>query len=459
MRRGLWILLCCWPLLACAKKDLDVSLPTSVLTLKNGLTVVVREDHRAPVELTSIWYKVGGSYEHDGITGISHVLEHMMFKGTKAVGPGQFSALISQYGGRQNAVTTQDYTQYYEMLPADRLELGIKLEADRMQNLQLDKSPFQKEKQVVLSEQRMRVADSPRGLTWQRLQATAFVNNPYHHPVIGWVTDIKHLTLDDVKAWYQTWYVPNNAVLVVVGDVQPKAVFTLAKAYFGPLKSHSIPTLKPRTEVASKGKKTVTVHVPAKVGWVVLGYHVPSLKTASESWQAYALTVLAEVLSAGDSSRLPRDLVRKQQVAVSASASYSIDALHGDLLTLSAMPAEEHSLQELQVALLAEVHKLQTTLVDEKELERVKAQVIAENIYYKDSIVFQSILIGRPMMSGLSWKTSDAFVRHIKAVTPQQIQAVARKFLINNNLTVAQLVPKIIDNHKNGADQDGVNHE
>ncbi|PHQ79462.1 MAG: peptidase M16 [Coxiella sp. (in: Bacteria)] len=444
MKRAL-LLLIFLPILSFAAKTI-----TQEYHLKNGLTVIVREDHRAPVVLASIWYRVGGSYEHDGITGISHMLEHMMFKGTKTYGPGVIVKMVTNNGGQQNAMTSNDFTAYYQMWAADKLPLSMKIESDRMRNLVLDQKLYDKEHQVVMEERRMRVDDSPQGLTSERFNAAAHVNNPYHHPVIGWMTDVKHLTLANLKQWYHQWYAPNNAVLVIVGDVNPKKVLYLAKKYFGSISSETLPTVKPRVGVAGLGERDIVVNIPAKLPALMMGYNVPELKTAKEAWQPYALDMLANVLSAGDSSRLQQGLVRGQQIAVAANASYDPFRLHDDLLVLSGTPASNHTTQQLKQAFLAEVKHLQDQPVSPAELERIKAQVIASNVFQKDSLMYQMYEIGIPEMAGLSWKLTRDYVANVSKVTPQQIQAVARLYLTSQNLTVATLKPKaerIGDNH------------
>ena len=201
--------------------------------LANGLKILVKEDHRAPVVVSQIWYKVGSSYEHSGSTGVAHVLEHMMFKGTKKHGPNEFSKIISANGGRENAFTGQDYTAYFQQLEKSRLPISFELEADRMANLNLRAEDFEKEVKVVMEERRMRTEDNPQALTYEQFAATAFVSSPYHHPIIGWMDDLEHMDVNDMRSWYKHWYAPNNATLVVAGDVDPDAVFELAKKYFG----------------------------------------------------------------------------------------------------------------------------------------------------------------------------------------------------------------------------------
>lgn len=410
-------------------------------SLQNGLKLIVHEDHRAPIVVSSVWYKVGGSYEHNGITGISHMLEHMMFKGTKHFGPGKLIKIISDNGGQQNAMTSDDFTMFYQKLAADKLDLSFELEADRMQNLLLRQDLFDKEHQVVMEERRMRIDDNPQARTWERFHAAAFLNNPYHHPTVGWPSDIQHLTLEDLGRWYKTWYSPNNAVIVVVGDVKPTYVFSLAKKYFGPLKASQAPKLKPQHEMSSVGAKQIIVDIPAKVPWLVIGYNVPVLKTASDPWKAYALYVLANILDSGNSGRLATDLVREQQIAVSVGSQYDLYSLHSNLLVLEGVPSVNHTAKDLRQAFLKEINRLQTTQVSEAELARIKAQVIASNVYKKDSMMQQTYDLGIPEMAGLSWKDNDAFISRIEAVTPQQIQEVANEFLQPQRLTTAVLKP------------------
>lgn len=438
-KRNIWAgLLIFLPMLALA----GASGQTHEYTLKNGLKLVVREDHRAPVVLSSVWYRVGSSYEHDGITGISHMLEHMMFKGTKKYKPGVLVKTVTDNGGQQNAMTSNDFTAYYQIWTADKLPLSFKFESDRMRHLQFDQTLFDKEHQVVMEERRMRTDDNPQALTQERFNAAAFVNNPYHHPVIGWMTDIKHLTLANLKDWYQTWYAPNNAVVIVIGDVNPNKVFYLAKKYFGKLKAGAIPTTKPRIEVIGLGERHITVNLPAKLPMLIMGYNVPELTTAEKKWQPYALDMLASILSAGDSARLPSQLVRGQQVAVAASAYYDPYRLHNGLFILSGTPTTKNSVDNLKASLLDQIKKLQQTPVTKQELERVKAQMIASNVYQKDSLMYQMYDIGIPESIGLSWKSTRDYVAEISKITPAQVQAVAKAYLVSKQLTTAVLQPQ-----------------
>lgn len=409
--------------------------------LNNGLKLIVKEDHRAPVVVSQVWYKVGSSYEPRGITGISHALEHMMFKGTKNRKTGVFSRIIAQHGGRENAFTSKDYTGYYEIMTADKLPLAFELEADRMHNLLLNEEEFKKEIQVVMEERRLRTEDNPQALTYERFAAAAHVSTGYHHPPIGWMHDLKNMTVEDLRKWYKSWYGPNNAIVVVVGDVKPENVYALAKKYFGPISKIEMPVIKPQKPVKQLGYKEQVVRVPAKLPWVIMGYSVPVLKTAKEKWKAYALDVLAAVLSGGDSARLPKNVVRGKQIASAASAGYDPFSRLPSLFVLYGTPAQGHSVHDVKKALLASINQFKLKLISEKELDRVKAQAIADKIYKKDSMTGQASDIGSLEAVGLSWRDDEAYLKHIEAVTPEQIRDVAREYLNENNLTVAILKP------------------
>ena len=410
--------------------------------LHNGLKVLVLENHRAPVVVSQIWYKVGGSYEHDGITGLSHVLEHMMFKGTKKHPAGEFSEIIAANGGRENAFTSMDYTAYFQRIAKDRLELCLELEADRMHNLLLDEKEFAREIEVIKEERRLRTDDKPTALTYERFNAVAYTNNPYRHPVIGWMEDLDNLTIKDVREWYNTWYAPNNATLVIAGDVDAGDVFQMVKKHFASIPMSTIPRLKPRTEAQQYGIQRVSVQVPAKIPYLIMGYKVPSLMTVDDEADAYALEVLAGILDGGNSARLSDRLVRGKQIATSASAGYSLSARHETMLTLSAIPADGVSLLDIETALRREVSLLQETPVSDDELERIKAQVVAANVYQQDSIFYQAMEVGIMETVGLQWQKKDEYVAKVQAVTAEQIQQVARRYLQDSRLTVAVLKPE-----------------
>lgn len=414
-------------------------------TLKNGLKLVVKEDHRAPIVVSQVWYKIGSSYEHDGITGISHVLEHMMFKGTRRHPAGEFSRIIAANGGEENAFTAQDYTAYFQQLESSRLEVSFRLEADRMRNLLLPKDEFDKELKVVMEERRLRTDDDPESLTYERFNATAFLSSPNRTPVIGWMDDLRNLRVDDVRAWYKQWYAPNNATVVVVGDVQPDAVYRLAKRYFGPLKPSPEKTIKPRNEFEQTGMRRIVVKAPAELPYLIMGYKAPVLRTAGQEWKAYALEVLANILDGGESARLARNLVRGQQVAAQASAGYSLYARTGQLFLIDGTPAGNHTTGDLEKAIHKEIDRLRSKPVSPEELQRVKAQVIADNVYQRDSVFYQAMRIGTLESVGIGWRKLDEYVDRIRAITADQVQKVAKEYLNDDQLTVAVLEPLPID--------------
>ncbi len=410
-------------------------------TLDNGLKVIVREDHRAPVVVSQIWYKVGSSYEPGGITGISHVLEHMMFKGTDKHPAGEFSRIIAEHGGSENAFTGRDYTAYFQQLEKSRLPIAMELEADRMRNLQLPEEEFLKEVQVVMEERRMRTEDKPSALTYEQFMATAFLSGPYHHPIIGWMNDLKNLTIADLRDWYARWYAPDNATLVVAGDVEAKQVFALAERYFGPLRPSHLPAPKPAADTPQHGLRQITVKAPAKLPVLIMGYKTPTLRTADKPWKAYALEVLANVLDGGDSARFSSELIRGSQIAASAGAGYDLTTRHSSLFTLEGIPARGHTIEEIRQALLRQVERVKTQPVSPQELERIKAQVTAGKVYELDSVFYQAMEIGSLETIGLDWRLADEYVARIDAVTPEQIRQVAEEYLVDERLTVAVLEP------------------
>ena len=416
--------------------------------LANGLKLIVKEDHRAPVVVSQVWYGVGASYEHDGITGVSHVLEHMMFKGTDRHGPGEFSRIIAENGGSENAFTSKDYTAYFQRLEKSRLPVSFELEADRMRNLKLDEKEFAKEVKVVMEERRLRTEDKPTSLTYEQFMATAYTSGSYRIPTIGWMDDLENMELADLQRWYDRWYAPNNATVVVVGDVDPRAVLALAKKHFGPLKPEVLEPPKPRIEPEQVGQRRITVRRPAKVPYMVMGYKTPVLKTASEEWEPYALTVLAGVLDGGSSARLSRELVRGQQIAASAGASYDPYARQSSMFLLDVTPANSRTIESAEQALQEQIQRLRTEPVAQDELDRIKAQTIAGEVYQQDSIFYQGMVIGKLETTGMSWRLKDEFVERINAVTAEQVQAVAKKYLVESGLTVAVLEPLPMDSEK-----------
>jgi len=414
--------------------------------LDNGLKLVVQEDHRSPVVVSQVWYRAGSLDEVNGKTGVAHVLEHMMFKGTKQVKAGQFSRLIAAAGGKENAFTSTDYTCYFQQLEKSHLPLSFKLEADRMANLQLTDEEFAKEIKVVMEERRWRTDDKPQSKVNEAFQGTVYRAHPYSRPVIGFMNDLENMTAADAREWYNNWYAPNNATLVVVGDVKADEVYKLAKQHFGKLKPKVLPVRKPQVEPEQIGERRIVVKAPAKLPYLLMGYHVPALNNPETDWEPYALEVLAGVLSGNPAARLNQRLVRETQLAIDASAGYDLMSRgRQSVFAMDATPSEGKTVADVEAALLQQIEIIKESGVTVEELERVKAGVIAADVYKRDSMFYQGMQIGTVETIGFPWKILEDYPNRLRAVTPEQVQAVARKYLLKDNLTVATLDPQPID--------------
>jgi len=409
-------------------------------TLDNGLRVVVKEDHRSPVVVSQLWYKVASVDEPDGITGVSHVLEHMMFKGTKRLKPNEFSRIVAEHGGRENAFTSQDFTGYHQQLEKSRLGVSFDLEADRMLNLTLAPEEFKNEIRVVMEERRLRTDDSPDGLLYERFLATAYQAHPYRNPVIGTMRDLENMKAEDARRWYERFYAPNNAVLAVVGDVNPGEVFDLAQRYFGSNPRREVKRPVIPDEPMQTSERRVRVAAPAEVPQVMLGYHVPVI-TTTDTPDPYALAVAAAVLDGGAAARLPSELVRERQIAAGVEASYSALGRAPRMFIVAGTPATGHKVEDVERALRAQVARLRDELVSPAELRRIKAQVVASDVYARDSVYYEASRLAQIAALGLDLNMPELYVERIKKVTAQEVQAAARKYLLDTNLTVAVLDP------------------
>jgi zinc protease len=414
---------------------------THEFRLANGLKLIVKEDHRAPTVVNMVWYRAGSVDEQNGTTGVAHVLEHMMFKGTKKLKPGEFSKRVAELGGRDNAFTSRDYTAYHQQVERSRLERVMALEADRMQNLTMDPAEFSKEIRVVMEERRLRTEDKPLSLLREALFATAFVVSPYRHPVVGWMDDLQNMTAADALAWYQRWYAPNNAVVVIAGDVDPQQVLKLAEKYFGAIPPKTLPKTKPQQEPAQIGIRRVNIKAPAENPFLMMAYKVPRLLDVEKDEDPYALDLLAAVLDGYDNARLPAKLVRTDRIANSVDAGYDGIGRGPALFMLAGAPTKDSSVEKLEAALRAELQKIAKEGVSNEELKRVKAQVIAGQIFKRDSVFGQAMEIGSVELAGISHKNIDRMIERLSAITPQQVQAVAQKYFSDDQLTVATLTP------------------
>ena len=410
--------------------------------LANGLTVIVKEDRRAPTAVHMVWYRVGSVDEPSGVTGVAHLLEHMMFKGTPSVGPGEFNRRVAAAGGRDNAFTSRDFTAYFQQTPKGQLEEMMRLEADRMRHLTLDPNEFAQEIKVVMEERRMRTDDQPQSLLYEQMNAVAFGAHPYRAPVIGWMNDLENMSVDDAREWYERWYVPNNAWVVVVGDVDHDEVFRLAEKYYGPLAPRALPKRKPQQEPQQLGIRRLTVKAPAELPVLMMAYKAPVIRDVEEDVDPYALEMLAAILDGHDAARFPKRLVKELRVAVSAGAGYDSTARGPGLFIVEGSPSEGRSVSELEAAFRAEIARIREHGVDAEELARARAQLIATETYKLDSMFAQAMEIGQLEAVGIPHRAIERIIEKLQAVSAQEVQAVARKYLEDDSLTVAVLDPQ-----------------
>jgi zinc protease len=406
------------------------------MVLSNGLKVILLENHKAPEVTFQVWYRVGSRNEIWGKTGLSHMLEHMMFKGTNKIKSAQFTRAIEQIGGNDNAFTSHDFTAYYENVSADRVQVPIELEADRMQNLLFKEEDFQTERMVVIEERRMRTEDNPQSYLAEQVEATAFQISPYHWPTIGWLEDIERFTLEDLKKYYQIHYNPANAILVVVGDFRKEELMPKVEKAFGPIPKGEIPEQKKGIDPPQNGERRVYVTREAELPYVVMGYHVPNVHHPD----SYVLEVIAAILAGGKSSRFYQNLVREKQLALGADADNALLSKDPNLFTLSAQPFPGKEAAELEKALDQEIERLQKEPVGSSELQKAKNQLEATFIYGQDSLFYQAMVLAQCEIAG-SWKLIEDYVPSIRKVTPEDIQQVARKYLLPGNRTVGILIP------------------
>ncbi len=414
-------------------------------TLKNGLRVIVKEDRRAPTVVQMVWYRIGSMDEVDGASGVAHVLEHMMFKGTPSVGPGEFNKLVAAAGGRDNAFTSRDYTAYFQQVPKEKLAEMMRLEADRMRHLNVDPKEFAQEIKVVMEERRMRTDDNPQSRLFEQMNAVAFQAHPYRRPIIGWMNDLETMTAADAKAWYDTWYVPNNAFVVIVGDVDHKDVFALAEKYFGALDSRALPVRKPQVEPAQEGTRRVNVKASAELPVLIMGYKAPVLRDIDKDSDPYALQMLAAILDGHDAARFNKKLVREDKVALSVNIDYDATARGPGMIYLSGTPSEGKTVADLETALRTEVARIQKEGVSESELKRARAQLVAAEVYKLDSMFGQAMEIGQIETAGLPYQKLDRMLEKLQKVSATEVQAVAKKYFTDDTLTIGVLEPQPLD--------------
>lgn len=431
---------------------------TNEFKLDNGLKIIVREDHRAPVVVVQVWYLTGGMDEFNGTSGVAHVLEHMMFKGTNDVPAGQFSKTISANSGKDNAFTNRDYTTYFEQLRNDKLELALKLEADRMVNLNITDEEFAKEIRVVMEERRLRTEDKAHSIVYEQLLANVYNAHPYGRPVIGFMNDLENMKAADARAWYKTWYAPNNATLVIAGDVDSNEVLKLAQQYFGPLKAQTLPERKPQTEPEQLGIKRIIVKAAAQLPYLAMAYHAPVLRDAAKDWEPYALQILVGILDGNESARLNKQLVRDSRIASQAGAGYDAIERGPGMLLIDGTPSDGKTVAELETAIREQLDKIKSEGITQEELQRVKSQIIAGQVFGLDSMFGQAMQIGRTENAGFSWRDLDVMLEKLKTVTADQVKQVAEKYIQDDRLTVAVLDPQPVDRVKPREALPGVRH-
>jgi zinc protease len=417
--------------------------------LDNGFTVIVKPDHRAPTAVHMVWVRVGSMDEVDGGSGIAHALEHLMFKGTPTLKPGEFSRRVAALGGRENAFTMRDATGYFQQIPAGKLEDVMKLESDRFAHNQWPDEEFKHEIEVVKEERRLRTEDSPRALLWEALNAATFVASPYRRPVIGWMNDLDAMTPQDARDFFKHWYVPANATVVVAGDVDPAKVLRLAQKYYGSIPARAVPSRKPRVEPAQVGVRRIEFKAPAEQAYVALAFKVPKLtsfESTPDNDDALALTVLSAVLDGYSGARLDRALTQgPDRVADSAGSSNGLWGRGPQLFTLDGVPAAGKTAEQVEAALRAEVVKVAREGVSEAELNRVKTSWVASEVYKLDSVMNQARELGSYWVEGLPLDAGERLIERLRGVTAEQVKAVAAKYFGDDQLTVGILRPQPID--------------
>ncbi|POU23654.1 insulinase family protein [Acinetobacter sp. ACNIH3] len=423
-----------------AKSELTRS--TFETTLKNGLKVIIREDHRAPMVMTQIWYKVGSADESGNTLGISHVLEHMMFKGTSKVPNDEFTRISRIYGGSINAATFTNYTNYYQLYPKAYFPMALELEADRMSNLLLRQQDFEPEIKVVMEERRQRTEDNPRSRAFERFKWISYPTSHYRQPVIGHMKTLNNIQLNDVKQWYKTWYTPNNAILVIVGDVESEQALLQVQKYFADTPSRVTPQRNDVHEFEHLGYRHMEINTDVQVPNLYMTWNVKSLASAINPQDAYALTIIRSLLDSGISSRLQDRLVRDRKLLTSVSVSYDPYNRGDSLFSISALPANGVSFEDAQKAIQAEVDALKTEDIPKHELERITTRFVSNLIYNQDSIAGQAKMIGNLEVNGLSYRLIDELPKYYENVSMSDIQRVANTYFIRKNLSTLYLAPE-----------------
>lgn len=404
--------------------------------LPNGLKIIAVKDPNAPLSVFQIWYDAGSINEQVGKTGLSHLLEHMMFKGTQKYGPKDFSKIIMRAGGIDNAGTSKDFVYYYQKLAPDRLELSIELESDRMRNLVMDPEETLSERDVVMEERRMRYDDDPQSLVYEEVVATAFENHPYRWPVVGWMEDIKTITRDDLWKYYRSRYAPDNAFIVVAGNIGVEKIIAEITRKFGPIPPG--PAIKKRVveEPEQRGEKRIFIKKEAELPYIMIAYKAPNILNED----SYALEVLAMVLDGGKSARIYKSLIDEKRIALSAGAGYASIFRYPYMFYFTGTALPGKGIDEVETALYDEIEKIKKEEPLENEVQKAKNQIEADFIMNQDSIFYQAMILAQFEMIG-DWRLKDVYLDGIRRVTPEDVQRVAQKYLVSDQKTVGILIP------------------
>ena len=451
MKHTCYLLLAlCTPLISTAATAQTTS-KVEQFTLSNGLTVIVKPDRRAPTAAHMLWLRVGSIDEVDGTSGVAHALEHMLFKGTATTQPGEFSRRVAALGGRDNAFTSRDATGYHQQIPSSKLEDVMRLEADRFANNQWADDEFKREIEVVKEERRSRTEESPRALMFEAATALTFTASPYRRPIVGWMSDLDAMTPKDAREFYQRWYVPGNAAVVVAGDVDAQEVRRLAEKYYGPIAARPVPTRKPREEPVQTGARRMDFKGVASQAYVSLSFKVPKLLAEDFADEKagrdpLALTVLAAVLDGYSGARLARALEQGEtRVADSSDAYNGLLGRGPQLFVLAGVPAPGKTAEQVAASLRQQVALIAQSGVSEAELNRVKVQWAASETYKLDSVFSQARELGSNWVNGFPLDADARLIAKLRSITGAEVQAVAAKYFGDDQMTVATLVPQPLD--------------
>ncbi|MAL78660.1 MAG: peptidase M16 [Sneathiella sp.] len=425
-----------------AADDIPTLFNPKATTLDNGLEVVVLEDHRAPIVTHMVWYKIGAADEKPLKSGIAHFLEHLMFKGTKSLAPGEFSAIVAKNGGQENAFTSYDYTAYFQNVSVDKLPLFMKMEADRMQNLQLTDDVVAPELKVVLEERSQRTDNTPGGQFSEQFNAAQYMAHPYGTPIIGWRHEIEGLTTQDALDWYNTYYAPNNAILIVAGDVKAEDVFTLAEKYYGPIPAKEIPERERVQEPPQLAKRVVEMSDSRvrQPSW--RQSYLGPVSRQTDPAELRALEVLGRILGGGVTSRLYNDLVVDGKIATNAGAYFNSGAYDNTSFLLYGSPTPDHSIEDVEAAVKTIIRDVMTNGITEKELARAKKQMLADAIYARDSMQGAANIFGAALANGESIENIVNWPQQISDVTAEDVKAAANMIFDERQSVVGRLLPE-----------------